>query len=94
MQFLVFQLLSTFGVDLEPPSRGDDAPTHQANQSLGSSSTADPSHSAPMPGSWPVSPITNPSPSGFFAGSNNVIASHSVFTEIAGDLNIKIEMKI
>jgi hypothetical protein len=59
-----------------------------------SSSAVNPSYSAPMLGPWSASPTTNPQPFGFFAGSNNVNASHGIPTEIAGDLNINIEMKV
>jgi hypothetical protein len=50
-----------------------------------------------MQGPWPASgpPITSGPPSGFFAGANNVNASHGVFTDIAGDLNIvNVEIKV
>jgi hypothetical protein len=38
--------------------------------------------------------ITNPLPSGFFPGSTNVDANHGIFTEIAGNLNIKVKIYV
>jgi hypothetical protein len=90
------KLRSTFCVSLQ--HHGDDAHTHQVSQPSSSAIGPSPSVLA-VPDSGHASQIvTNPPPSGFFAGSSNVDASHGVFTDasvtVAGDLHIKVKMNV
>jgi hypothetical protein len=68
-------------VDSQP--HGGDAHAHKVNQPL--SSVAVSSRSVPMLDPRHASLMANRRPSGLVAGSNNVNASHGVFTDIAGD---------
>jgi hypothetical protein len=80
---------STSQVDPQP--HGDDAYAHKVNQQ--SSSVASSSHSPPMLGPRPVSPIKNRHTSGFLAGSNNANIDRSTLNDIAGNqTNLNVEI--
>jgi hypothetical protein len=81
---------STSKIDSQPHEDGEHA--HKVNRGRPLPSIADSSHSVPMPGPWPASMITDRPPTGAFAGSNNVNIDRSVFTDIAGDQMININV--